>query len=173
MPNWHFLTARLQVVLGSVARDTVMWRNPLFYSTASGRPRDLFRFLPKGHFPEPEGWTSGPFPFLPQGHFRKRKDGPRGLTDLPQGHFRHSPRRTSGGAKRGWPVSHNLRTDLGGPQNVRPRLGTSRQTSGGPKSGLDVWDHLKTDLGGTFPQIGILSPLQTPFRISLCIGATG
>lgn len=112
---------RLQVVLGSDARDTVIWRIPLFYSTSSGRPRappkgavpfrgrprDPFRFLPKGHFPEPEGGTSGYSIFPDSAFLEYRKDGPR-VTDG------FAPRTFS-------PLT---KADLGGVQKPLGRLAT-------------------------------------------------
>ena len=54
-PDSGFLPRRLQVVLGSAARDTVIWRIPLFYSTASGRPRDYAGFASRGIFGVSQG----------------------------------------------------------------------------------------------------------------------
>lgn len=112
---------------------------PKAVGTFRGRPRVLFRFLPQGHFPEPEGGTSGLLPFLPQGHFRKRK-ADLGVVLKAVGAFRT----------------------------------TSRRTSGVSKCRISIWLPLQTNLGGySFASRAFSYPLQTPFRISLCIGATG
>lgn len=124
-----------------------MWRNPLFYSTASGRPRVLFRFLGRSHFPEPEGGTSGPFPFLPQGHFRKRKDGPREYAGFASRAFSAYRKTDLGGHIFRIPDFETPPDGPWGPQSVRPRLGTSRRTSGGAKTHGVVSHNLKTDLG--------------------------
>ncbi len=154
---------RLQVVLGSVARDAVISLIQGFYSTASGCPRAPPKVSCRfavilgtssgfSGFPIFRNLKDGPrgshFPFLPQGHFRKRKDGPRATDGFAQGHFRHSPRQTSGVSKREFVFWLPLRTDLGGhilgiPHFEPPPDGPR----GGAKCRHSISHRLQTDLG--------------------------
>lgn len=127
--------------------DTVMWRNPLFYSTTSGRPRDLFRFSPIRDFPEPEGWTSGYSNFTDSAVLEYHKDGPRdyaGFGSVPFSSYRKDgPRGTGGFAPKGIFATHQDRPR--GSLNVVSAFG---DPSGCAKSRWGVSHHLKTDLGG-------------------------
>lgn len=144
-----FLPKRLQVVLGAVARDTVILPQGHFYSTSSGHPRVrrsghcnladsailqyVFR-LSSGTAKRDRTVSrssSGPLPFLPQGHFRKRKDGPRA---------------TGGFASRAF--SPLTKADLGG--HISPDWDFETPPDGPrgcAKRQTLFSHHLKTDLG--------------------------
>lgn len=163
--------------------------------------------MPKGHFPEPEGRTSGYSIFGDSPFLEYHKDGPRdyaGFGSVPFSAYRKDGPRATGGFVTP-SFSPLTKTDLGGVQMSYQHLVTP---SGGPKSHWDVWDHLQMDLGVVLKAVGAFRttsgqtsgvpkmcspvwgpegqtsgvqihgfrsfvPLQTPFRISLCIGATG
>ncbi len=172
------------------------WRNPLFSQCIfrSGRPRVLFRFFGIPDFPEPEGGTSGYSIFRDSPFLEYRKDGPRDYAGFPDSGF--SAYRKDG--PRGWVFCPNwdlypvrLQVVLGYNILRIPQFVTSsRQTSGVSKVESTVWTrlgrpwggakcrhsishHLQTDLGGNIFLTQDFCTPPDPFRISLCIGATG
>ena len=192
MGNPHFQPVCLQVVLGAVARDTVILPQGHFYSTASGRPRA-----------PPKGVT--PFRGRPRVPFLFCREGISGNARIDLGilHFcgfrifgvsQGRPRVTDGFASRGiFGVSQGWTSGLRRIW-VSPIFGVSQgwtsgywriclkgifvTLQGGHRSGAKrqtlFWHRLQTDLGGHIFRIpDFETPLQTPFRISLCIGATG
>ncbi len=176
--------------------DTVMWRNPLFYSTTSGRPRappkavGAFRGRPRGpfrfsliqDFPEPEGGTSGPLPVLGRSHFRKRKDGPRVFFLFCRKGISGNARRDLGGCPNVVPAFGD--PPSGGPKMCSPRLGPPQD---GPRAVLKHMAWFRTTSRRTLGSLNVVSAFGDPsgcaksrwgvslppFRISLCIGATG